>query len=84
MATLPVYFHNHDMHALCLNGFSNMSKWELKAICQTKEKYITVAAKTVVGQQEHGQNIYFEIKFINIYQFIVRSRVRVESRVRRI
>jgi len=76
LGSLPVYFHNlrnYDMHALCLEGFSNMPGWTLKPICQTKEKYIAVTARTVVGHNEIGQNIYFEIQFIDSYQFLTAS-----------
>ena len=76
LGTLPVYFHNlrnYDMHALCLEGFSHMPGWILKPICQTKEKYLAVTARTVVDHNEIGQNIYFEIQFIDSYQFLTAS-----------
>jgi hypothetical protein len=85
MSTLPVYFHNlknYDMHALCLDGFSNMPNWILKPICLTKEKYITVTAKTVVGKDAAGHNIYFEIRFIDSYQFLTASLNTVSSSLR--
>ena len=60
MATLPVFFHNlknYDMHSMCLEGFSKMKDWVLKPIAQTKEKYITLTARTIVGQDEDEKNI---------------------------
>ena len=53
MTTLPIFFHNlrnYDMHAMCLEGFSQMKNWHLKPIAQTKEKYVTLTAKTQVAE----------------------------------
>ena len=82
MGTLPVYFHNlrnYDMHALCLQGFSNMPEWILKPICMTKEKYLAVTARTVVDHNQAGENIYFEIQFIDSYQFLTASLDKLSS-----
>ena len=85
MATLPVCFHNlrnYDMHVLCIEGFSNFPQWELKPICQTKEKYLACTARTVVDHNKKGQNIYFEIQFIDSYQFLTASLDRLSSQNR--
>ena len=50
-----------------------MPGWVLKPICQAKEKYLAVTARTVVDHNEIGRNIYFEIQFIDSYQFLTAS-----------
>jgi hypothetical protein len=82
LATLPVFFHNlrnYDMHAMCLEGFSQMKEWRLDPIAQTKERYITLTAKTVVGQDEAGKSIFFEIRFVDSYQFLTASLDKLSS-----
>ena len=82
MATLPVYFHNlrnYDMHAMCIDGFSKMKDWILKPIAQTKEKYITLTVKKVVGHDEGGKAIYFYIRFVDSFQFLTASLDKLSS-----
>ena len=82
LTSLPVIIHNlrnYDMHALCLQGFSQMRHWELKPIAQTKEKYITLTAHTSVGEDEKGNRIMFEIRFVDSYQFLTASLDKLSS-----
>ena len=82
LATLPVFFHNlrnYDMHAMCIDGFSQMKNWELKPIAQTKEKYITLTARTVVGHEDEEHKIWFEIRFVDSFQFLTASLDKLSS-----
>jgi hypothetical protein len=67
------------MHAMCIEGFSQMKEWILKPIAQTKEKYITLTAKTKVGQDEEGHPIFFEIRFVDSFQFLTASLNKLSS-----
>jgi hypothetical protein len=86
LAVLPIFFHNlrnYDMHAMCIEGFSQMKGWILKPIAQTKEKYITLTAKTEVGRDEAGHAIFFEIRFVDSYQFLTASLDKLSSNLPR-
>jgi len=82
IAYLPVFFHNlknYDMHALCLQGFSKMPGWILKPIAQTKEKYITITAKFEVDRDAGNMPVFYEIRFIDSYQFLSASLDRLST-----
>ena len=85
-AYLPVFFHNlknYDMHALCIAGFAKRQGWELKPIAQTKEKYITLVARFKIDQQADGKPIFYEIRFIDSFQFLTASLDRLSSSLQR-
>src|SRR5277367_939875 len=82
MTYLPAFFHNlknYDMHALCREGFSKMPHWRLKPIAQTKEKYITLTAKFEIDRNKKNMPVYYEICFIDSYQFLTASLDKLSS-----
>jgi len=82
MTYLPVFFHNlknYDMHALCREGLANMPLWRLKPIAVTKEKYITLTAKFEVDRDAKNKPIFFEIRFIDSFQFLTASLDKLSS-----
>ena len=79
-AVLPVLVHNlknYDMHAFCLEGFSQMPGWRLKPICQTREKYLTLTAQMEVDRDDGGRPIYFSIRFVDSCQIVTGSLDRM-------
>src|SRR2546428_2700415 len=73
IAYLPVFFHNvknYDMHALCIECFSNMPNWTLHPITQTQERYIMLTTKFEIDRDAGGLPIYYEIRFIDTLQFL--------------
>jgi hypothetical protein len=82
ITTLPILFHNlknYDMHALCIEGFSNMPHWNLKPIAQTKERYLTLQATTKVDTDAAGKPIYYKLRFIDSFQFLTASLERLAN-----
>jgi hypothetical protein len=67
------------MHALCIAGLSKRKSWHLKPIAQTKEKYMTLTAKFQVDTDEANKPIYYEIRFIDTFQFLTSSLDRLSS-----
>ena len=67
------------MHALCLEGLSKMGNWELKPIAQTKEKYITLSARFQVDYDATNKPIYYEVRFVDSYQFLSSSLDKLSS-----
>ena len=79
---LPVFFHNlknYDMHSLCIAGLSKRKSWHLKPIAQTKEKYMTLTAKFQVDKDAANNPIFYEIRFIDTFQFLTSSLDRLSS-----
>ena len=71
--TLPVIFHNlrnYDCHMLIKHGIGKFKDWKLRCIAQTSEKFMTVSAKVPVGISRKGKKIYFNISFLDSYQFM--------------
>ena len=77
LCVLPILFHNlknYDMHALCIEGISQMKGWNLKPIAQTAERYITLTASVEVDRNIiTGKPIYFTLRFIDSFQFLTAS-----------
>ena len=69
--TLVVAFHNfrgYDSHALCLEGLSNMPKWDLRPIAQNPEKYMSISAYLRVDEMNPMSR--FKVKFIDTLQLM--------------
>ena len=67
------------MHALCIAGLAKRKNWHLKPIAQTKEKYMTLTAKFPVDKDAANKAIFFEIRFIDTFQFLTSSLDRLSS-----
>ncbi|HYT46507.1 MAG TPA: hypothetical protein VEP90_29535, partial [Methylomirabilota bacterium] len=82
IAYLPVFFHNlknYDMHHLCLEEFSNMPHWTFKPIATTQERYITLTAKFKIDRDAGNKPIFYEVRFIDLYQFLATSLDNLSS-----
>jgi hypothetical protein len=83
LCVLPILFHNlknYDMHALCIEGISQMKGWSLKPIAQTAERYITLTASVQVDKNViTNKPIYFTLRFIDSFQFLTASLDRLVS-----
>ena len=74
--TLPVVFHNfkgYDSHLICKQAIGLMSGWTLKVIPTTHEKYMSLRASVLVGKTSKGRNRYFNILFLDSFQFLSSS-----------
>ena len=85
---MPVVFHNfknYDSHVLCIAGFGAMAGWSFSVIPLTSEKYLSTMVNfhidTIVKKNDNNKplKVYFQIKFIDSYQFLSGS---LESLVR--
>ena len=56
-----------------------MGNWELKPIAQTKEKYITLSARFQVYSDAANKPIYYEVRFVDSYQFLSSSLDKLSS-----
>ena len=73
---LPVVFHNlknYDAHLIIKNGIGKMKGWVLSVIAQSKEKFMSIRAKVPVGKNKTGKTIYFDIVFVDSFQFMPSS-----------
>ena len=73
---LPVIFHNlknYDVHLLIKNGLGKMTGWRFSVIAQSTEKFMTLRASVPVGETKKGKKIYFDILFLDSYQFMPQS-----------
>ena len=74
--TLPVIFHNfkcYDAHQIIKHGLGKFKHWQLSIIPQTKEKYMTVTARIPVDQTREGKTVYFNVVFLDSFQFMSSS-----------
>jgi hypothetical protein len=74
--TLPVIFHNlknYDAHLIIKHGIGKFPHWLLSVIAQTSEKFMTIQAKVPVGKTKNDKTIYFNINFIDSFQFMSSS-----------
>jgi len=74
--TLPVIFHNfkcYDAHQIIKHGLGKFKHWEIDIIPQTKEKYMQLKARIPVEITKEGKQVYFNINFIDSYQFMSSS-----------
>jgi len=73
---LPVVFHNfkgYDGHLICKQAIGAMKHWKLNVIPTTHEKYMSVSASVEVGKSSKGKAIYFNILFLDSFQFLSSS-----------
>ena len=73
---LPVVFHNfkgYDAHLICKQAIGEMPGWNLSVIPLTHEKYMSVRASVVVGKTKKGKTRYFQIIFLDSFQFLSSS-----------
>ena len=73
---LPVIFHNfkcYDAHQIIKHGLGKFKHWQLRIISQTKEKYMNLTARIPVGETREGKTIYFNVVFLDSYQFMSSS-----------
>ena len=73
---LPVVFHNlknYDVHLIIKNGVGKMKGWQLSVIAQTREKFMSLRAKVKIGETKQGKPLYFDIVFIDSFQFMSSS-----------
>ena len=79
---LPVIFHNfknYDAHIIIKNGLDKMKDWELGVVAQSKEKFMTIRVRVPVDKNKEGGNIYFDIVFLDSYQFMSSSLDKLSS-----
>ena len=50
-----------------------MTHWDLSCIAQSKEKFMTLRARIPVGLSRDGKQLWFEIHFLDSYQFLTSS-----------
>ena len=73
---LPVVFHNfkgYDGHLICKQAVGEMPGWHLKVIPVTREKYMSMRVNVEVGKTATGKVRYFQIIFLDSYQFLSSS-----------
>ena len=77
---LPVVFHNlkgYDGHLICKQAIGEMPGWLLSVIPTTHEKYMSLQVRVPVGQYTNQKGKvctrYFQIRFIDSYQFLSSS-----------
>ena len=73
---LPVVFHNfkgYDGHLICKQAIGEMPGWHLRVIPTTHEKYMSLKARIEVGRTATGKKRYFEIIFLDSFQFLSSS-----------
>ena len=73
---LPVIFHNlknYDAHLIIKHGIGKFKHWKLSVIAQSTEKFMTIRAKVPVGQSRNGKTIFFDIVFLDSFQFMSSS-----------
>ena len=73
---LPVIFHNlknYDSHLIIKHGIEKFKHWKLSVIAQTTEKFMTLRAKVPVGQNKSNRTIFYDILFIDSFQFMSSS-----------
>ena len=73
---LPVIFHNlknYDVHLLIKNGLGKMQGWQFSVIAQSSQKFMTLRARIPVGLNKEGNKIYFDVVFLDSYQFMSSS-----------
>ena len=73
---LPVVFHNfkgYDGHLICKQAIGEMEGWQLSVIPTTKEKYMSLTARVPVGHDRKGKKIFFNICFLDSFQFLSSS-----------
>ena len=73
---LPVVFHNfkgYDGHLICKQAIGEMPGWRLSVIPTTHEKYMSLRASIEVGKTKKGRKRYFQILFLDSFQFLSSS-----------
>ena len=73
---LPVVFHNfkgYDGHLICKQAIGEMPGWNLSVVPTTHEKYMSLRASVPVGKTKTGKTRYFQIVFLDSYQFLSSS-----------
>ena len=73
---LPVVFHNfkgYDGHLICKKAIGEMPGWHISAIPNTHEKYMSVRANADVGTNANGKKRFFQICFLDSFQFLSSS-----------
>ena len=74
--TLPVIFHNlknYDSHLIIKHGIDKFKDWQLSVIPQTSEKFMNIHAKVPVGKTKTGKTIFFNLMFLDSFQFMSSS-----------
>ena len=73
---LPVIFHNfkgYDNHIIIRGGLHLMKSWKYDVIAQTREKFMSMTAKVAVDKSKEGKTVFFDIRFLDSYQFMSAS-----------
>ena len=73
---LPVIFHNfkgYDSHIIIKGGLAQMKNSKFDVIAQTREKFMAMTVKVPVGKTKEDKNIFFDIKFLDSFQFMASS-----------
>ena len=73
---LPVVFHNfkgYDGHLICKQAIGEMPGWHLSVIPTTHEKYMSLRARVEVGKNKKGKPRFFQIIFLDSFQFLSSS-----------
>jgi hypothetical protein len=79
---LPVVFHNfkgYDSHLICKQAIGEMPGWHLSVIPVTHEKYMSLRANVEVGRTQNGKTRYFQIIFLDSFQFLSSSLASLTS-----
>ena len=82
--TLPVIFHNfkcYDAHQIIKHGLGKFKHWQLTVIPQTKEKYMNLTARIPVDQTREGKLVYFNVVFLDSFQFMSSSLANLTKNV---
>ena len=80
--TLPVIFHNfkcYDAHQIIKHGIGTFKHWQLNVVPQTKEKYMSLTARIPVDKTKEGKLVYFNVVFLDSYQFLSSSLAKLTS-----
>ena len=80
--TLPVIFHNfkgYDSHLICKQAIGEMPGWHLSVIPLTHEKYMSLRVSVEVGTTPTGKKRYFQIVFLDSFQFLSSSLASLTS-----
>ena len=73
---LPVILHNfkgYDCHMIISGGLGQMKNSKLDVIAQTREKFMAMTMKVPVDKTKEDKTVYFDIKFLDSYQFMASS-----------
>lgn len=82
---LPVIFHNfkgYDAHIIIKNGIGEMKNSKIHVIAQTREKFMSMNVRIPVDKTKKGKTVYFDIKFMDSYQFMPASLASLVSNLK--